>query len=48
MNYNDLQIKILQFLRIHPTGATGKELARSFGVSRQLIGKGGKLFSLGL
>lgn len=37
MNYNDLQIKILQFLRIHPTGATGKELARSFGVSLNTI-----------
>lgn len=37
MNYNDLQIKILQFLRIHPAGATGKELARSFGVSLNTI-----------
>lgn len=37
MNYNDLQIKILQYLRNHPKGATGKELANFCHVSLNTI-----------
>ncbi len=37
MKYNDLQIKILQYLYIHPEGVTGAKLASHCGVSLNTI-----------
>ena len=37
MNYSDIQVKILQYLRIHPQGATGKTLSKHCKVSLNTI-----------
>lgn len=37
MKTNDLQVKILQYLYIHPGGVTGKQLAKHCGVSLNTI-----------
>lgn len=37
MNYSDIQVKILQYLRIHPQGATGKTLSKYCKVSLNTI-----------